>query len=162
MDSFERHSAPQKQFHMATIGFDLLWRNHPGRDSKPCNFANQCAVRMGVALGGAGVDLSSFKGARCWHKHIPKHILRAQELANWIAKNQSTFGSVAKYEGVTSANFFLMQGLVFFKDGWGPTDHIDLWNGFSLKAGHDDYFSLAKEVWFWELSTYVPNARIIV
>lgn len=39
----------------------------------------------------------------------------------------------------------------FFKDGWGATDHIDIWNGHEMKAGYDNYFSLAKEVWFWDL-----------
>ena len=74
---------------------------------------------MGVALAGAGVSLSSFGGARCWLKHSPKHILRAQELADWIASQRTTFGAVTKYTKVTSADFAGKTGLVFIKDGWG-------------------------------------------
>lgn len=43
------------------------------------------------------------------------------------------------------------KGIVFIKDGWGATDHIDLWNGAAMKAGFQNYFALGKEVWFWEL-----------
>lgn len=75
--------------------FNKLWKFHPGR-SFPCNrlkFENQCAIRMGEALRLSNVDLSSFKGAKCWEKHEDKikHILRAQELANWIDKNPHVF-----------------------------------------------------------------------
>ncbi len=50
---------------------------------------------MGEALRLSNVDLSSFKGAKCWEKHEDKikHILRAQELANWIDKNPHVFGN---------------------------------------------------------------------
>ncbi len=33
----------------------------------------------------------------------------------------------------------------------GATDHIDLWNGLSLKAGTPDYLSYGVEIWFWNL-----------
>ena len=87
------------------VAFRDLWYRHPANNSTqyPCVaphgltnmegkhvpqgfpvFGNQCAIRMGVALSGAGLSLASFHGAKCWIKHSPRHILRAQELANWL------------------------------------------------------------------------------
>ena len=107
---------------------------------------------MGVALAGAGVNLTSFTGVKCWVQHTPKHILRAQELANWIATQSATFGSVTKYaKKVSSTDFLGKTGIVFIMDGWGPTDHIDVWNGSQLKGGDPSYFARGKQVWFWPL-----------
>jgi len=66
-----------------------LWKNHPGRGVYPCDksqFQNQCAIRMSTALHLSNVDISSFSGAKCWVSHEDgfKHILRAQELADWM------------------------------------------------------------------------------
>jgi hypothetical protein len=106
---------------------------------------------MGVALAGAGVSLTTFTGARCWVKHAPKHILRAQELAKWIERETAVFGAVKKYKSVTSADFAGRTGIVFIRDGWGATDHIDVWDGARMKGGAPGYFAMGKEVWFWEL-----------
>lgn len=133
------------------VTFNKLWTNHPGRSSRPCNFENQCAIRMGVALQKSNVNLNTFSGAKCWHGHTPKHILRAQELANWMDKNTAFFGIKKVYKGVTSADFKGKKGIVFIKDGWGATDHIDVWDGSIMKGGSSDYFSKGKEVWFWNL-----------
>jgi hypothetical protein len=138
---------------MATVTYLQIWDSHPYPDS-PCDttlFPNQCAIRMGVALAGAGVNLTSFRGAKCWVQHSPRHILRAQQLADWIATQTVTFGVVKKYTRVTSADFADKTGLVFIKDGWGATDHIDVWDGHDLKGGSPDYFALGKQVWFWAL-----------
>lgn len=137
------------------IGFITLWTNHPGY-TRPCNFDNQCAIRMGVALEKSGIDLSSFKGARCWHNHTPRHILRAQELATWMSKKEEIFGKKEEFKNVTYEDFQGKHGIVFIQDGWGPTDHIDLWNGVRciMKAGGSDYFAKGKAVWFWELSLF--------
>ncbi|MES2591587.1 MAG: type VI secretion system amidase effector protein Tae4 [Bacteroidota bacterium] len=141
--------------------FQTLWDKHPGSTVYPCcqtSFPNQCAIRMGVALLGAGFTSSSFTGlAKCWLKHSPKHILRAQELADWVGRQRVSFGKVQVYkkkDNITSAQFTGKKGIVFFKDFWGNPmvgDHIDLWDGISMKAGSSDYFSRAAEVWFWEL-----------
>jgi len=106
---------------------------------------------MGVALRESNIDLSSFHGAKCWHGHSPQHILRAQELANWINSKTSLFGTRQVYKNVTSADFAGKQGIVFIKDGWGATDHIDLWNGSIMIGGSSGYFAKGKEVWFWEI-----------
>lgn len=139
--------------------FDQLWLNHPG-DEFPCDkktFPNQCAIRMGVALEKSGVNTSTFDtkypNRRCYSgfKHNPGHILAAQELANWISSEEKIFGKVAKVD-IKNPNKALLgnRGIVFIKDGWGATDHIDLWNGVAMQGGSQSYFSLGKEIWFWE------------
>ncbi|WP_409514664.1 hypothetical protein [Chryseobacterium sp.] len=46
-----------------------------------------------------------------------------------------------------------MKGIIFFKDGWGATDHIDVWNSSEMKGGETEYFlSSWKEIWFWQLT----------
>ncbi len=144
---------------MALVKFHMLWANHPYPD-KPCDeeeFTNQCAIRMGVALEKSGVDTRSFDvmypNRRCYpgFKHSPRHILAAQELANWIRTKGSVFGEVEILKNVTSKDFNGRKGVVFIKNGWGATDHIDVWNGVAMKGGFPNYFSLGKEVWFWGL-----------
>ena len=145
------------------VSFTKLWNNHPGLYKKPCDypdFQNQCAIRMGVAFELSKINTDSFKGARCWSKHKDgvKHILRAQELANWIDKNPSLFGYKkvfirSKNPNMNKDFFKNYKGIIFIKDGWGPTDHIDIWNGTSLKGGYaDSYFSKGKEIWVWSLT----------
>ncbi len=144
---------------MALVKFHMLWANHP-YPGKPCDeeeFTNQCAIRMGVALEKSGVDTRSFDvmypNRRCYpgFKHSPRHILAAQELANWIRTKGSVFGEVEILKNVTSKDFNGRKGVVFIKNGWGATDHIDVWNGVAMKGGFPNYFSLGKEVWFWGL-----------
>ena len=133
-----------------------IWDNHP-YPGFPCDKSihkNQCAVRMGIALEGAGVSLKSFMGQRCWSGHEPSHILRAEELARWIATQKAIFGSVVKCVGkgkASSADFARKSGIVFIKDGWGAGDHIDVWDGFTFKAGDASWFGLGRQVWFWRL-----------
>lgn len=153
--------------------FKKLWENHPTvksrRDDAPCKvngkraFDNQCAIRLGQALSESGVDLSTFKGARCWHSHKPAHILRAEELAKWLSSSFSPFRHVVKFQG--KDGFSKIQGkkgIIFFKDYYGPGntgDHIDLWNGRMLTR-YSSWFQFAfsdgrhyadAEVWFWSV-----------
>ena len=134
------------------INFRLLWNNHYP-NIRPCIYENQCAVRMGEAFKKSKVDISSFTGARCW-SHTPRHILRAEELAEWMTKQKNAhyFGKRQIYLNVTHTDFSGKKGIVFVKDGWPRGgDHIDLWDGFKLKAGDLDYFGKGKQIWFWEL-----------
>ncbi len=140
---------------MPTVTYQTIWNNHPYPDT-PCDaklFPNQCAIRMGQALVASGVSMNTFSGVRCWVKgHSPKHVLRAQQLADWMVKQKHVFGPVTKYKTqVSSSDFSGRTGLVFIKDGWGPTDHIDVWDGMRLRGGSPEYFSMGKQVWFWEL-----------
>jgi hypothetical protein len=145
----------------AMIKFEDLWANHPKRtgDPFPCMvddvpaFDNQCAIRMGICLEKAGLDLSGFKGARCWHNHKPKHILRAEELANWLrVKLGPSKLTVFKGKDVyltAQKEMRLKTGIVFFKDAFsGGVDHIDLWN--RSRPISDDNYSFAREIWFWK------------
>lgn len=148
---------------MARVQFQKLWDNHPYPDA-PCDttlFPNQCAIRMTVALEGAGVDTSSFDSLfprrRCasaypaLKSHKPGHILAAQQLADWLRKQEAVVGKASVHKKVSSTDFQGKKGVVFIKNGWGATDHIDVWNGSMLKGGALDYFSRGQEVWFWEL-----------
>jgi hypothetical protein len=144
---------------MPKIDSKTIWGNHPYPDS-PCStkhFGNQCAIRMGVALEKSGIDTKSFDNMypnrRCYKglAHNPKHILAAQELANWISRNETIFGKVKKFGKVTSADFIGKKGIIFIMNGWGATDHIDIWDGTDMKGGSPFYFSLGEQVWFWKL-----------
>jgi len=142
----------------------LFWHNHPGRKNV-CDetlFVNQCAIRMSTALELSGIKLSLDRRVlrRCTteyrafkhHKDglVKGHVLAAQELANWIKSQRSTFGSrsiVHSKEEILGRG-----GVIFFRDGWGTTDHIDVWDGQSLVGGFPDYFeSDFKELWFWDV-----------
>ncbi|WP_212995054.1 T6SS effector amidase Tae4 family protein, partial [Elizabethkingia argenteiflava] len=95
--------------------------------------------------------------ARCWFDHNPRHILRAQELADWISKKYTIFGIKRVYKRkdhpkLSSDDFYGKKGIIFIKDGWGPTDHIDLWNGYEMKGGEASFLRRGVEIWFWRLS----------
>jgi len=139
-----------------TISFQTLWDSHPYPDA-PCSteyFENQCAIRMGVALAGAGVDIATFRGAKCYPglKHDPRHILRAQELADWLALQGAPFGEHETHTNVTHRDFASRNGVVFIQNGWGATDHIDVWNGSALKGGELEWFTFGDALWFWEIN----------
>lgn len=142
------------------IQFNKLWNNHPYPNS-PCDkslFQNQCAIRMGVSLEKSGIDTSSFDimypQRRCYPglKHSPRHILAAQELANWIdSSNCKEFGSKKVIKGGALSALKDKKGIIFIMNGWGNTDHIDLWDGEYLKGGSSDWLELGDQVWFWEI-----------
>jgi hypothetical protein len=110
---------------------------------------------MGLTLAAVGVDLKAFKGARCWYQGHQHHVLRAQELADWLRTTPSLLGPVEIRRKVTSSDYLGRTGLVFFKNFWGEGnqgDHIDLWDGDELRAGATDYFERSEQVWFWPLA----------
>ena len=142
----------------------LFWHNHPGRKNI-CDetlFANQCAIRMGTALELSGIVMTQDRRVlrRCTteyrafkhHKEglVKGHVLAAQELANWIRSETSTFGRRSVVH--TQAEIEGRTGIIFFRDGWGATDHIDVWDGESLVGGFPSYFDAEfKELWFWDV-----------
>jgi len=151
--------------------FDILWENHPTVESpfddSPCKkdgikaFDNQCAIRMGISFEKSEIKMDSFKGAKCWHAHKPKHILRAEELANWLKSPFSPFKQSLDFEGVNGfGKISGKKGIIFFKDYYGlgnQGDHIDLWNGSRLTR-FSSWFEFAflggryykdATVWFW-------------
>ncbi|VAW56369.1 hypothetical protein MNBD_GAMMA07-999 [hydrothermal vent metagenome] len=149
--------------------FSTLWNNHVGRDYV-CDqnvFANQCAMRMGKALEDTGISLESKSLKRCsnystkFKDHKPGHIRSAQELANIFYRNPKILGDNTKkiiLDGSIDDNlsaFKNKKGMVFIMNGWGNTDHIDVWNGVTMRMkGASDtitYRKRGKQVWFWEL-----------
>ena len=154
--------------------FNKLWENHPTVESFfddfPCKtgdkimFENQCAIRLGVALYKAGFETKSFKGAKCWHGHTHAHILRAEELANWLNGPFSPFLAMETFEGVSGFERIAQKkGVIFFKDYYGNNeqgDHIDLWNGSRLTR-YSSWFEFAfldgrhyskATIWFWPVA----------
>ncbi|KGE13166.1 T6SS effector amidase Tae4 family protein [Sphingobacterium deserti] len=143
--------------------FDRLWTNLPTNLVFPCDqvrYQNQCAIRMSVALQKSEISVRDCPAVKCdfhlsEHNTI-KHFLRAQELANWF-KQSGLFGKTNIYERATlnklgtRAVFSNRKGIIFIEDGWGPTDHIDLWNGQFIKNGGSDYLEKGVRIWFWDV-----------
>lgn len=148
------------------LQFSVLWEKHPANQTpsiiSPCandegtpNFENQCAIRMGVCLAAAGADISSFRGTTCWHGHGRNHVLRAQELADYLKTRTDLVGTVKIDESPTLAEYTSRRGVVLFQNFWGTGnqgDHIDVWDGSQMAKGDPSYFAASQAVWFWELS----------
>lgn len=107
---------------MATIKkcWMLLLPNRFGSEqSFPCSggFTIQCAIRMGIALEANGIDTSTFHGVRCWSGDSPSHILRAEEVANWLAEHSNPdLGRLTRYtRRKKSSEFMGKRGILFAK-----------------------------------------------
>jgi hypothetical protein len=128
----------------------MLWAAYP-EDHAPCdqNWDNQCAIRMSIALQGAGFRLVGYTEPQCKHGHARG----AESLAQFLVKR---FGRpIIKKDGsAAQAAMGRRSGIVFFKDitgfrgGYG--DHMDLWDGSTTKTGA--YFGVCRQVWFWPLN----------
>ncbi len=133
-----------------TLKFSDLWKNYP-ETSAPClkadgsaAFDDQCAIRLGVALERSGISNRSFKGVRCWDgAHPPSHMLRAQEVADWLKRHP--FAGCPQTKELAGPSWRKhakgRQGIIFFKDYWirsgarqATGDHIDLWDGQRLTS----------------------------
>ncbi len=139
-------------------------------------FANQCAIRMGVALRRAGVQPSQISGCSdcAVHPRDEMHFINASQLANAIARSSiAGIGPVEKFKGGDAAEFYLKifgrTGIIYIQDYWRrstdqgrPTgDHIDVWNGYRSSAkwlmewfswaGYYSNYAQAGEIWFWEV-----------
>ena len=148
--------------------FNLLWNAHPGHDDV-CDrslFANQCAMRVGVALRAIGTRLDGLKtcvgyNRRRFATHRPGHTRSAQEVANNFYRITSGKGlgatSFRIFSGTMNDNMDTLKdknGMIFIRNGWESTDHIDVWKGNSrtgeLKGGYPRYFGVGDQVWLWE------------
>ena len=159
------------------LEFARLWRSHPlnNAEQAPCRvpkdsptgllrgtpaYHNQCAIRMGVCLHGAGVTIDQMgRVATCeFHPREEMHCLNAQQTADAIGNLKLPgMHPIEKIIGPDVDNFydrlFGRRGIVFFKDYWtrtlevkGPNgmesvkekaptgDHIDVWNGYRTSA----------------------------
>lgn len=148
--------------------FELLWNAHPGR-AYVCDsalFPNQCAMRIGVALRSIGAQLTGLKTCvgydrRRFGSHRPGHTRSAQEVANHFYRVKEGKGLGAKdfriYTGNMNDNMDTLKGkkgMVFIMNGWGHTDHIDVWKGNGttgeIKGGDSSYFDKGQQIWLWE------------
>ena len=161
------------------LAFQKMWDSHPSNlkptpDDHPCKkkdgtsaFENQCAIRLGIALNGGGMNMKAYTKARCWYGHSTVHALRAQELADWLSLS-AQLGKPIKFKAERGVDLKLTvltavngkKGIVFCQDFWAPSpgganvgDHIDLWDGTAMAHGSSSYFGPAKQVWFWEITT---------
>ncbi|MEQ8826110.1 MAG: T6SS effector amidase Tae4 family protein [Filomicrobium sp.] len=181
-----------------TVEFRKLWYGHPINESimAPCIaskelvnlegktvhkgfpvYANQCAIRMSVALKRAGVTSSQIGGiASCGaHPAEEMHYINATALARAIDRaNLPGFGPKEVISGEQAEQFYPLlfgrTGVMFIKDYWQrssdsanfPTgDHIDVWNGYRSSAkwlmewfswlGYYSNYAGAREIWFWEV-----------
>lgn len=144
------------------VSFAKLWDSYPSGypyvDPKtgkpPPGYANQCAIKVSVALHGAGIEMKSFRGAAVRVNGLPAASLAAQ-LASWL-KLQPFCGVPQWPEKVTGADWQekirSKTGIVYFADYWirnasekatgRPTgDHVDLWNGSRLTATGASFLS---------------------
>jgi hypothetical protein len=145
------------------VRFADPWEHYPDRppyvDPKtgkpPPGFSNQCAIKVSVAIHGAGIEMKSFTAAAIGVN--PKDLGRveingmstailATQLAMWL-KKQPFCGLPMQPESITGNDWEKKikgrTGIVYFADYWRrktdregrPTgDHIDLWNGARLTA----------------------------
>jgi hypothetical protein len=148
--------------------FDLLWNAHPGR-ANVCDatvFTNQCAMRIGKALREIGVGLAGLKTCygydrKKFETHKPGHTRSAQQVANHFYRKPKAHNLGARsfkiYPGSITKNINVLKdkkGMIFIMNGWGSTDHIDVWKGNgttgTLKGGESSYFIRGQEIWLWE------------
>jgi Type VI secretion system (T6SS), amidase effector protein 4 len=167
------------------VTFRELWEHHPTNtgDQYPCqtngvsNFANQCAIRMGVCLKRAGVlptqvhgAITCAQAATTGHPADEMHCVRAAELAHALAS--TSVPGISPYIKLAQPDDFANElngrtGIIFFNGYWWreedkarPTgDHIDLWNGWRTSAkvllpwfGWLGGYDGSGEIWFWEVS----------
>ena len=152
--------------------FSQLWGNHPTIKGDaplldPKVYSNQCAINLYAALQRSGFNLSSFPSQLSWQKDKPKYAIRAQELADWLARPGVLPSPVQKFAGKDIFDKIDgKRGIIFFRNYWGvgyQGDHIDLWNGnwltdwkswarihfyISWEGIWSDYRN-ADAVWFW-------------
>jgi len=167
------------------IKFEKLWNNFPDevKVKKACinkqkdsqkPFENYCAILLSECFIKSGVDLSTYKGSKCWSHAGKKHSLLASDLAHWLSSN--TPPNFGKKEKILPNSFQETlkgrKGVIYFKDYWQrgkesfssrSGDHIDLWNENKITGGTMLYRSVielfgfvsdlnkSKEVWFWEV-----------
>ena len=165
--------------------FEQLWKNYPDKkllstkcfnkqkdSSKP--FSDYCAIMLSECLMKSGINISRYKGNRCWSHSGPKHILLAEDLAKGLkAAPPAGFGKMTQ---VNPANFQKelagKRGVIFFKDYWPrgneseqtrSGDHVDLWDKDKITSSSMLFRSVyeffgalsdlnrSKQVWFWEV-----------
>lgn len=165
--------------------FKMLWNNYPDKkllsakcfnkqkdSSKP--FSDYCAIMLSECLIKSGINISSYKGNRCWSHPGSKHILLAEDLAKGLkASPPPGFGKMIQVNPKTFQKELADKaGVIFFKDYWPrgnepeqtrSGDHIDLWDKDKITSSSMFFRSVyeffgalsdlnrSKQIWFWEI-----------
>lgn len=128
------------------VTFARLWESYPSghpyveaaTGKPPPGFSNQCAIKVSMAIHGAGVEMKSFRGSAIKMDGMTTAYV-AEQLAAWL-KLQPFCGLPKQPEDVTGKDWqdkiTGRTGIIFFANYWkrdGETtrpsgDHIDLWN----------------------------------
>jgi hypothetical protein len=180
------------------VQFIDLWRGHPVNESvtTPCIaphdltningqqvregdavFANEAAIRMGIALRRVGISITELGSITTCGVHPPSdmHIVNAADLAAALRRVRLPgFAPVEVVSGDEVREFYSKivnrTGVIYIKDYWmregdtlgQPTgDHIDVWNGYRTSGnwlmewfswtGYYSNYTGAREIWFWEV-----------
>jgi hypothetical protein len=137
------------------------WLGYP-ENTQDMNFSNTCAVRMSLALLGAGFPSPGTYPVKAG-KYKGKSIeTKQRNLSTWLVRH---LGEPEKYKGGAEAQKAIgpKRGIISFFQLHGPTDrqgHIalvamDRWQTFrcgrELEDGPTGCFWDSVEVWFWPL-----------
>jgi peptidoglycan hydrolase-like protein with peptidoglycan-binding domain len=129
--------------------FWSLWKSYPAV-SLPCDqgYENQCAIRISVALIGAGFDLTGYADNLCRHGHARGAESLARYLSRVVRLPERAKHALARRmcNGRTGLVFF--RNIAGFRNSRG--DHIDLWDGTKTKGF--EYFMESEETWLWQIS----------
>lgn len=96
------------------LNFEVLWRNFPekknlqgkcrnAQDTSSAPFDNYCAILLSEALIKCGVSTAGSNATKCWSHQGMKHILLAEQLAEWL--NKSNIGGLGSVEKISPASF---------------------------------------------------------
>lgn len=137
------------------------WLGYP-ENIKDINFSNTCAVRMSLALLGAGFPSPGTYPVKAG-KYTGKSIeTRQRKLSTWLARQ---LGQPEKYKSGADAQKAIgaRRGIISFFQLHGPSDRqghiaivsVNRWQVFRCGPERDDAptgcFWNAVEVWFWPL-----------
>ncbi len=167
------------------ITFNNLWDNFPDKsvmkarcqNKQPKStrpFGNYCAILLSDTLIRSGISTQRAKAKKCWSHAGMRHILLAEEMADWL--RMSHFSWLGKLEKINPKSFQDdldgRTGIIFFKDYWQrgnesfeqrSGDHIDLWNKDEITSSSMltrsilEFFRRVSdlnesyEIWFWEV-----------
>ena len=134
--------------------FSALWASYPkdnadgthAQPSKDPYATNQCAIRLSVALLGAGVSLKSYPNV---NKTSEGYARSSKGLADWLWKKygRPTILTQSEFNKIRlTTNGIYFQYTKATRDNPSPINHIDLNN----KGSHHGYY-LSDQIWYWEL-----------
>ena len=145
--------------------FQKIWKAYPKPYKiPPCSdgFQDQCAIRMSVALRGAGFELKNVE-----NKTNPKgqtycshgDVLGAYNLSEYLDERKF-FGSSVLYDGTKQNVKQILNnktGILFFENYKSRNSrshqnrHIEVWNGKKLVSPYDDQMFDSTIIKFWEV-----------